>query len=105
MSATKLDTSGVFSNPSSNGPETLLTLPANTFRVCKNGIEFQTSKPIADWTEMTVELQSPDGGKNIQCNGVVVGCHGTSSTGYSVSMVFMNLTPQSEATLAQLAAG
>ena len=103
MSATKLDTSGVFSDPSADGQETLLTLPQNTFRVRKNGIEFQTAKPIPDWTEMTVALQSPDGGKNIKCTGVVVGCHGNQTAGYSVSMVFMNLTPQSEATLAQLA--
>ena len=105
MSATKLDTSGVFSNPSADGSETLLNLPKNTFRVRKNGIDFQTGKPIPDWTEMTVALQSPDDGKNIQCTGVVVGCHGSQSAGYSVSMVFMNLTPQSEATLAQLAVG
>jgi len=105
MSATKLDTSGVFSESPESGQETLLTLPADSFHVSKNGIEFQTSKPIADWTEMTVELEDPSGGESVKCTGIVVGCNGSQSTGYSVSMVFMNLTPGAEASLAQLSAG
>jgi len=105
MSATKLDTSGVFSDSAQSGQGTLLTLPSTSFRVSKNGIEFQTTKPMADWTEMTVELEDPNGGKNVKCTGIVVGCNGSQSTGYSVSMVFMNLTPGAEASLAQLSAG
>ncbi len=105
MSATKLDTSGVFSESPQSGQETLLTLPANSFHVSKNGIEFQTAEPIADWTEMTVELQDPNGGQSVKCNGVVVGCTGSPSMGYSVSMLFMNLSPGAEASLAQLSAG
>jgi len=105
MSATKLDTSGVFSDSPESGQETLLSLPSNSFHVSKNGIEFQTAKPIADWTEMTVELEGPKGGKSVKCTGIVVGCNGSKATGYSVSMVFMNLTPGAEASLAQLSAG
>ena len=76
MSATKLDTSGVFSDSPESGQETLLTLPSNSFNVSKNGIEFQTSRPIADWTEMTVELEDPNGSKSVKCTGIVVGCNG-----------------------------
>ena len=54
---------------------------------------------------MTVELEGPKGGKSVKCTGIVVGCNGSKATGYSVSMVFMNLTPGAEASLAQLSAG
>ena len=103
MSTSKFDTSGVFQPLKVQGQQTRLTLPANAIRVRKNGVEFRTDQSIQPWTELTVDLQSPLDGKKIHCTGVVVECHGNRHTGFLVSIVFMNLSRQSQARLAQLA--
>ncbi|MEW6158950.1 MAG: PilZ domain-containing protein [Verrucomicrobiota bacterium] len=103
MSTTKLDTSGVFQAVKVHAPQTRLSLPANSIRIRKNGIEFRSDHSIPAWTEMTVDLFSPVDGKKIHCTGVVVECHGNRHTGYTVAMVFMNLSRQSQERLAQLA--
>jgi hypothetical protein len=103
MSTSKLDTSGVFETISVQTQQTRLTLPAHAIRFRKNGIEFRSVKPIPTWTEMTVDLQSPWDGKKVHCTGVVVDCNGNRHAGYLVSMVFMNLSRQSQERLAELA--
>jgi hypothetical protein len=103
MSTSKLDTSGVFDSVSVHGAETRLSLPAHAVRIRKNGIEFQSSRPISLWTEMTVELYSPRGSKKVRGTGVVVDCHGNRHSGYLVAMVFMNLSRQAQASLSLLA--
>jgi hypothetical protein len=78
-------------------------LPANAIRIRKNGVEFQTGQPIPVWTELTVDLHSPLDGKRIHATGVVVACNGNRHTGYGVSMVFMDLSRQSQERLSRLA--
>ena len=103
MSTSKLDTSGVFQHLKIESEQTRLSLPANAIRFRKNGIEFRSEKPIPSWTEMTVDLQSPKDGRKVHCTGIVVDCQGNRHTGYSVSMVFMNLSRQSQEHLTKLA--
>lgn len=104
MSSSKLDTSGAFDPVKISSGETQLTLSENAYRIHKNGVEFQTSESISDWTEMTVELYSPALGRKVKGTGVVVGCHGDRHLGYSVSLVFTDLSPQAEASLSAIAA-
>jgi hypothetical protein len=103
MSTSKLDTSGIFQLPRISTTQTRLALPANSIRFRKNGIEFRTDKSISAWTEMTVDLQSPVDGKKVHCTGVVVDCSGNRHVGYLVSMVFMNMSRQSQERFNQLA--
>lgn len=103
MSTSKLDMSGIFQLPKISNSQTRLALPASAIRFRKNGIEFRTDKSIPAWTEMTVDLQSPVDGKNVHCTGVVVDCTGNRHSGYLVSMVFMNMSRQSQERFNQLA--
>lgn len=52
---------------------------------------------------MTVELENSVPGKKVRCTGVVVACHGNRHSGYQVTMLFTNLTKQSQARLNDLA--
>lgn len=78
-------------------------LPASAIRFRRNGIEFHTAEPIPTWTEMTVDLQSPREARKMHCTGIVVDCQGNRHSGYSVSMLFVNLSRQSQQQLSQLA--
>lgn len=82
---------------------TQLNLAADTTRIRKNGIEFQSATAIAAWTEMTVALCDPADGREICATGVVVDCRGDRHQGYAVAMVFMELTPLAQARLSLLA--
>ena len=105
MSASKLNT------PEPAGPLLVqfmgqrLTLPTGSVRVHKNGIEFRSPEAFSAWTEMTVELEAPEDERRIHANGIVVACNGNRHEGFTVSMVFTNLTPQSQARLQTLATG
>jgi hypothetical protein len=79
-----------------------LDLAAGTTRIRSNGIEFRSATPIATWTEMTVVLHGPEA-EEISATGVVVDCRGDRHQGYTVSMVFMELTPHAQARLSLLA--
>ena len=81
----------------------VLPLPAGFFLIRKNGIEFQSSTPITEWTEMTVDLETSARGPKLRCAGVIVSCHGNRHSGYQVAMVFTNLSKQSQARLSDLA--
>ncbi len=80
-----------------------LNLSADTTRIRKNGIEFRSAAPIAAWTEMTVALRDPADGRDVRATGVVVDCRGDRHQGYTVSMVFMELTPLAQARLSLMA--
>ncbi|HEY6168170.1 MAG TPA: hypothetical protein VI454_09035 [Verrucomicrobiae bacterium] len=103
MSAGKLDTSGIFNRTTTGQLPSTLLLPTNAVRIRKNGIEFLSATAIPQWTEMSVELHSPRSSRKLTCTGIVVSCAGCAQTGYSVSMLFLNLTRQSEQRLASLA--
>ena len=82
---------------------TSLSLVASDVRIRKNGIEFPTATPIAAWTEMTVEIESPLDAKRVRCTGVVVACNGNRHSGYMVALLFTNLSKQAQSHLNALA--
>ena len=106
MSSSKLDSSDAFDS-SINEAEApfraVLRLPQEVVHIRKNGIEFISPKPVAAWTELTVQIQPARGGHRIVCNGIVVQCHGSASDGFVVSLIFFNLSPQSQEQLSALA--
>jgi hypothetical protein len=94
MSANKFDTSGIFQPFKVLSSEKCLSLPSTAVRIRKSGIEFKCSDPITPWTEMTVDLLCSADMKRVHCTGVVVACNGNRHTGYTVSMLFLNLSRQ-----------
>ena len=103
MSASKIGKSDPFKPVTVKGKAIRLNLTANAVRIHKNGVEFQTGKPIPAWTEMTVALESPDASEKFEGNGVVVACNGNRHSGYVVSLVFANLSLPEQARLQLLA--
>ena len=103
MSTTKLDTSDTFQPLTVVSAKTRLPLPAHAVTIRKSGIEFRSVSPFEPWTEMSVELKSPRDNKKVSCTGIVVACNGNRHAGYLVSMLFLNLTPQSREQLGYLA--
>ena len=79
-----------------------LTLSHDAVVIHKGGIEFRSPTLFDAWTEMTVELQSPDNGK-VHCTGVVIACSGSKHTGYHVSMVFTGMSKQAQTRLTTMA--
>ena len=103
MSTSKVDTSGVLRPfPAASSPTRLL-LPAEQVVIRKNGIEFLSPSAIPLWTEVTVDLRSPQGQRPVRGSGVVVDCTGDRRTGYVVSLMMTSLTRQSQERLCQLA--
>ena len=86
-----------------NSRQTALTLSPEAVSIHKSGIEFFSECAFPQWVEMTVTLKSPQGGKTVNCVGVVVDCIGNKHAGYHVSMLFTTLSPQAEAQLRHLA--
>ena len=105
MSTTKLDTSGVFQPITVHTQKTQLLLSDREVSIRSNGIEFLSPSPIAAWTEVTVDLRSPQDQGPVRGTGVVVDCTGNRHSGYVVSLLFMNLTRQSQERLTNLARG
>ena len=83
--------------------QTKLELSADTVSVHKGGIEFRSLVPFTEWAEMTVTLHSPLGRGKFSCNGVIVACTGSKHSGYHVSMVFTDVSPQAQAELGAMA--
>ena len=103
MSARNLSSSGSFQPVTVQTRETRLSLAPDQVRIRKNGVEFRSISPIPAWTEMTVTLQSSRDTGRVHCTGVVIACSGNRHNGYMVSMVFTNLSRQSQARLNLLA--
>jgi hypothetical protein len=80
-----------------------LQLPADQVAIRKSGIEFLSPDAIPLWTEVTVDLRSPLEPRPVRGSGVVVDCSGNQRSGYVVSLMLMNLTPQAQERLSQLA--
>jgi hypothetical protein len=85
------------------GRQSRLELSTDAVSVHKSGIEFRSSTPFSEWTEMTVALSSPRDGGKLQCSGVVIACSGSKHTGYRVSMVFTHISEQAQARLNSMA--
>ena len=96
MSARKIENSPLGLSPNSTQ---CLTVPANSVRIRKNGIEFRNHEPFAAWTEMTVTLQGTGLAKKVNFTGVIVACTGNPRDGYEISMLFTHVTRLSQARL------
>jgi hypothetical protein len=96
MSARKLEV-----NPLGLTSETTqcLSVPTNSVRIRKNGIEFRHNQPFTPWTEMTVTLQGSGLAKKVKFTGVIVACKGDPQDGYEISMLFTHVTRLSQARL------
>ena len=103
MSGSKLGNVEDFQPVIVKSQTTRLDLPADSIQIRKNGIEFHSTVPFNVWAEMTVSLQTPVDPKRLNCTGVVVACQGNRHAGYLVSMVFTDLSRQSQARLSALA--
>jgi hypothetical protein len=103
MSARKLQAASAFQPVTVQARQTRLSLAPDQVRIRKNGVEFRSDSPINSWTEMTVTLQSTRDTGRVHCTGVVIACNGNRHSGYLVSMVFTNLSRQSQARLNLLA--
>lgn len=101
MSTSRLDTSALFGSAKANSLR--LKLPADALHVRNNGIEFHSDSPIADWTELSVDLACPLGGKKIHGTGVVVSCTGNRAAGYDICVLFMHMSKQAQDGLDRLA--
>ena len=85
------------------GRQSRLELSMDAVAIHKSGIEFRSPSPFDEWTEMTVELQSPHDGGKLQCSGVVIACSGNKHAGYRVSMVFTSMTDRAQTQLNSMA--
>ena len=103
MSARKIGHAGSFEQLTVEARQTRLTLSPNSVVLHRNGIEFRSATPFAAWTEMTMTLQSPLGGRPVHSTGVVIACTGNKHAGYHVSMVFTSLSKQDQARLSSMA--
>lgn len=83
-------------------PSSELSLPAHAVTIRKNGIEFQSAKPLTPWTEMTLAIESSHEQRRVTCRGVVVACDGDRHKGYHISLLFVGLTPQVQQRLESL---
>ena len=104
MAASRLDRSGFFQPDFVvHAGEQQFTLPAPAVRIQRNGIEFRSPASFPLWTEMTIALQAPGWAVPFECTGVVVACDGNRHRGYSVSVLFVNLSRRSQEQLGLLA--
>lgn len=103
MSAGKLDRSNAFEPVVVHARQTLLSLSPEKIHVGKNGIEFHSLKPIKEYTEIVLDIESPKNGSRVHCNGVVVSCKGNKHTGYNITVLFTGMAPGTEMQLRQIA--
>jgi hypothetical protein len=103
MSARKISAAPSFQTEQPSPQYLRLDLGAEDVRIRKNGIEFLTAEPIPVWTEMTVGIETPLDSRRVNFTGVVVACNGNRHEGFSVAMVFTELTRQAQARLNSLA--
>lgn len=98
MSARRITNPELFQPIIVNSP-TRLDLPAGAVRIRKNGIEFSTDRAIPVWAEMTVAMQTPSDSRKVNFTGIVVACSGDRHWGYTVSLLFTNVSKQAQARL------
>ena len=103
MSARSIESTGSFQQVTVEARQTRLSLSPDSVILHKNGIEFRSATPFAEWTEMTMTLQSPGDGGKVHCSGVVISCTGNKHAGYHISMVLTGLSKQAQARLTTIA--
>ena len=103
MSARRIENAGSLQQVTVEARQVRLSLSPDSVIIRRNGIEFRSATPFAEWTEMTMTLQSPGDGGKVHCSGVVISCTGNKHAGYHVSMVFTGLSKQAQARLTTIA--
>jgi hypothetical protein len=103
MSARRIESTGSFEQVTVEARQTRLSLSPDSVIIRKNGLEFRSATPFAEWAEMTMTLQSPGDGAKVRCSGVVISCTGNKHAGYHVSMVLTSLSKQAQARLTTIA--
>lgn len=101
MSAGRIDRSSSPGNAS--GGSTTLNLPAQAVTIRKNGIEFISTRPMAPWTEINLDIESPIEKRKVTCRGVVVACDGNRHAGYRVALLFVGLDAPTQQRLESIA--
>ena len=103
MSARSIRSNGALQQVTVEARQTRLSLSPDSVIIHKDGIEFRSATPFAEWTEMTMTLQSPGDGGKVHCSGVVISCTGNKHAGYHISMVLTGLSKQAQARLPTIA--
>ena len=104
MSARKLSNPALDqSSVTATARQARLSLSHEAVFIQRNGIEFRSPTAFNAWTEMTVELRTPDNGR-VNCTGVVIACTGNRHTGYHVSMIFTEMSRQAQTRLNEMSA-
>ena len=103
MSARSIKSNGALQQVTVEARQTRLSLSPDSVIIHKDGIEFRSVTPFAEWTEMTMTLQSPGDGGKVHCSGVVISCTGNKHAGYHISMVLTGLSKQAQARLTTIA--
>ena len=103
MSARTIGSTSSLQQVTVEARQTRLSLSPDSVVIHKNGIEFRSSTPFSEWTEMTMTLRSPGDGGKVHCTGVVISCTGNKHTGYHVAMVLTGLSRQAQERLSTMA--
>ena len=83
--------------------ERRFVVPSSLVSIRPNGVEFRSPQAFPVWTEMTVDLSAPGQRSGVRGTGVVVACDGSRHVGYAVSLLFLNLSRQSQERLRSMA--
>lgn len=102
MSTSKVDRSNAFNPVTVRNQSTILKLAPHQVLIRKNGVAFMSAHSIPLWTELTLELEMPLDSKKVKGTGVVVDCTGNKHCGYVVSLVFVDLSRQSQENLSRI---
>ncbi|MBE7500270.1 MAG: hypothetical protein HS113_08175 [Verrucomicrobiales bacterium] len=103
MSPSKIDTLNAFQPVTVASGQTRLLLSEQEVVIRKSGLEFLSLRPLPLWAEVTVDLQSPLARRPLRGSGVVVDCTGDRHTGYTISVLLLGLSAQSQQHLQELA--
>lgn len=102
MSTSKVDHSGAFEPVTVRNHGTVLKLAPHQVLIRKNGVAFMSANPIPLWTELTLELETSVDSRKVKGTGVVVDCTGNKHCGYVVSLLFIDLSRQSQENLSRI---
>lgn len=72
-----------------------LRLAEHEVVIRKNGVEFLSNQPVPLWAEVSVDLHAPARPQPFSGQGVVVDCTGSPRTGYTISVLFLDLPLES----------
>ncbi len=89
--------------PAASASPTRLVLSESQVVIRSNGLEFLSPRPLSLWAEVSVDLQTPAAAQPVSGRGVVVDCAGTRSSGYVVSLLFLNFSEPGRQHLQRLA--